>query len=145
MSPPLDMTGTPTHPALTGGRYAARVLARLNAYLAAIVAEIRTHADPACHEAVRIEPVESMAGRLTLVALITLGLIMVPIAAAVPMLPIWPFAILVIVCLARLSTRFRRWLVANRAFNTIMSIIRTRPERIFRWADRLMRQALGDR
>jgi hypothetical protein len=130
---------------LTAGGYAVCVFTRLNAYLNAVLAEIRNHADPSRHETVHITPVESLGGRLGLLALIMGGLIMIPIAAAVPMLPIWPFAIIVIVCMARLSARFRRWLTANRAFNTMMSIVRTRPERIFRWADRLMRHALGER
>jgi hypothetical protein len=138
-----DESEIPVQPTLTAVSYSGSVFDGIERGLQRILQEIRTHADPALHQPVHIAPVTSLRGRLILSLGMFGGVIMIPVAAAVPMLPIWPFAILCIVCAARVSARFRHRLVASRVFNTVMCIIRTRPERIFRWADDLIRRALG--
>ncbi len=107
--------------------------------------EIRHHANPEHQLDIRIEPVNSTRDRLTLSALLMFGIGMVPVALLLPLLPTWPFVFVAIACVARMSTRFRNWLTANRVFRTAMSVIRTRPERVFRWADQLTHVALGTR
>lgn len=108
-----------------------------------VLGELKHHADPANHKPVHIAPVQGPLARAGMVALGSFGLIMIPVAAAVPLLPIWPFALVMMVAMARSSSRFRAWLSANRAFHTVMSLIRTRPERIFQLANRFMTWVLG--
>jgi hypothetical protein len=109
-----------------------------------IRAELKHHSAPENQPQIQITPAVDLKDRMALSGVFAIGVVMIPVAAAVPMLPIWPFATLCIVCAARMSRRFRVRLLASRAFLTIMSIIRTRPERMFRWADALMRRALGE-
>jgi hypothetical protein len=106
--------------------------------------ELRHHSAPENQPQIHIAPAENLKDRVALSGVFAVGIFMIPVAAAVPMLPIWPFATLCIVCAARMSRRFRARLLSSKTFLTIMSIIRTRPERMFRWADALMRRALGE-
>jgi hypothetical protein len=109
-----------------------------------IRSELKHHSAPENHPQIHIEHVADLRGRVALAGAFAVGVLMIPVAAAVPMLPIWPFATLCIVCAARMSRRFRARLLQSRSFMTVMSIIRTRHERIFRWADALLRRALGE-
>jgi hypothetical protein len=113
--------------------------------LGRISAELRHHADPANHAPIHIEPARSLAEKALLLAMAGVGLLMIPVAAAVPMLPIWPFALLLIACLARVSSSFRARLMRNRAFNSVISLIRARPEKLFQLASRLIHWSLGAR
>jgi hypothetical protein len=106
--------------------------------------ELKHHSATENQPEITIAPVSGLSARLTVLGVFALGVLMIPIAVALPLLPTWPFAALCIVCLARISTRFRVALMHNNIFRTIMSIIRTRPERMFRWTDTLMRRALGE-
>lgn len=109
-----------------------------------LLAELRHHADPAQHRLVHIAPARNVRDRLMLLGAVVLGGVMIPVALAVPLLPAWPFAIVLLVACARLSERVRVWLQSNRAFNTGMSLVRTRPERMFVWANQCMCVLLGE-
>ncbi len=109
-----------------------------------LLAEFKHHADPQNHQPIHIEPVTNVRARVGMAVLGSFGLMMVPVAAALPVLPTWPFALVLIIAMARSSTRFRAWLCNNRAFHTLMSVVRTRPERVFRLANRAMNWLLGE-
>ena len=109
-----------------------------------LLAELRHHADPAMHTPVHIAPARNLRERLILLGAVLLGLVMIPVAIALPLLPTWPFVIVLLAASARLSARVREWLQANRAFNTGMSLVRTRPERAFVWANQCLRVLLGE-
>ncbi len=110
-----------------------------------LVAEFKHHADPQNHKPITIEPVTDVRAKVGMAVMGSFGLLMVPVAAALPILPTWPFALVLIIAMARSSTRFRVWLSNNRAFHTLMSVVRTRPECVFRMANRAMTWMLGDR
>ncbi len=109
-----------------------------------LLAELRHHADPAMHTPVRIAPARGWREHAVLGLAVLVSVVMIPVAIALPLLPTWPFVIVTLAALARLFPRARAWLQANRAFNTGMSLVRTRPERVFGWANRCMRILLGD-
>jgi hypothetical protein len=105
--------------------------------------EIKHHADPTQHKPIDIARVESRFHRIGLASIGIIGFLMIPVAAILPVLPIWPFALIMLVAFARTSSRFCAWLTNNRVFNTAFSIIRNRPERAFRIAHRWLNKLLG--
>ena len=108
-----------------------------------LFAEIRRHAAEAHYAPVHIEPAHSAGERVMLLTACAFGIVMIPVAAAVPLLPIWPFALLALAAAARNSARVRIWLMHNSVFKTVVHIVRHRPERIFRFTDRLLSKLLG--
>lgn len=73
------------------------------------------------------------------------GVAMIPVAAAVPLLPIWPFALLALAAAARSSSRVRAWLSHNRTFCGLVYFVHSRPEKIFRFVARMLTALFGGR
>ena len=109
-----------------------------------LLAELRHHADPAMHTPVHIALARTLRERVLLGLVVLVSVVMIPVAIALPLLPTWPFVIVMLAALARLFPRVRDWLLASKIFNTGMSLVRTRPERVFVWANQCMRVLLGE-
>ncbi len=62
----------------------------------------------------------SMAVRLMLVGIGTLFLLVGVVGIFTPLLPTTPFVLLAAACYARASSRFYRWLLANRTFGPMI-------------------------
>ena len=116
---------------------------RLNAVLERLLAEVRHHAHAAGNTPVYIKPARSRGERIALLATSAFGIAMIPVAAALPILPTWPFVLLALVAAARNSSRVRTWLAHNHVFTTLVHVVRHRPERIFRFTDRMLSKLLG--
>jgi len=119
------------------------MLQRLNSFLEQLASEMHRHADVGVHRPLHIEPARSTGERVMLLAAGAFGIVMIPVAAAVPLLPIWPFALLALAAAARSSSRARAWLSHNRAFCALVHFVHSRPERIFRLAARLLAILFG--
>jgi hypothetical protein len=119
------------------------MLQRLNSFLEQLVSDVQRHADAGMHQPLHIEPARSAGERVALLAVGAFGIVMIPVAAAVPLLPIWPFALLALAAAARTSSRARAWLSRNRAFCALVNFVHSRPERIFRWAAWLLSKLFG--
>ena len=103
------------------------------------LAGFKHYGDPAHQVEVSIQPITNPAHRLIA---ITIGVLCVgigiPLAALLPVVPISPFAAVGLFCFARVSDRFRAWLVRQSMFKIAIAVIYTRSE----WPFRLLRHLL---
>ena len=120
------------------------MLPRLNAVLERLLAEVRHHAQAAGNEPVHIQPARTRGERAALLSVGAFGVAMIPVAAALPILPTWPFVLLALVAAARSSSTVRTWLAHDHIFTALVHIVRHRPERAFRWANRILTKMLGE-
>jgi hypothetical protein len=121
------------------------MLQRLNSFLDRLAAEAHRHADAGAHRPLHIEPARTAGERVMLFTAGAFGVAMIPVAAAVPLLPIWPFALLALAAAARSSSRVRAWLSHNRTFCGLVYFVHSRPEKIFRFVARMLTALFGGR
>lgn len=105
-----------------------------------MLAEFNKYADPTNQVEVLIQPITHPAQRIIAIVIGTVCVVIgIPLAAALPIVPISPFAAVGLFCFARVSTRFRDWLVKQQVFKIAMAVIYTRHE----WPFRLLRLMLN--
>lgn len=104
---------------------------------------LRRHGDAENQVEIEIVPVDHPLKTAALGVFGIVGLIGVPIAMLLPVVPATPFAMLGLVCLARISPRFRRWLLRQRFCKTALSMIYTRSEPVFVLLRKLLQILLG--
>lgn len=118
-------------------RVATRVLGRQ------LMQDIAHHAHPDHQVVVEIAPVESVRQRVLLSGVGILGIVGIPIAAIAPILPTMPFVLIALVCFARVSRRFQRWLLAMPVCRTALSLVYTHPQQPFVMVRKLLHWMLG--
>jgi len=92
------------------------------------------HTNPVNHTPIHVEPIDDPLKR-TGVAFAGAGMLVLGgIGAVTPIMPTWPFVLVGLFCFARTSSRVRNWLVNNHVIKSMMSLIGSRPERPFVWA-----------
>lgn len=106
------------------------------------LAEFRKYADPANQVEVVIRPITHPVQRAAAILIGSVCVVIgIPLAAALPVVPISPFAAVGLFCFARVSDRFRDWVTRQSVFRIAMTVIYTRhewPFRLLRWLlDRL--------
>ncbi len=105
---------------------------------------LRHHGETENQIVIDIPPVDHPLKTVALGLFGIVGLIGVPIAMLLPIVPATPFAMLGLVCLARISPRFRRWLLGTRFCKTTLSMIYTRSEPVFVLLRKLLQFLLGN-
>ncbi|MCS6774722.1 MAG: DUF454 family protein [Anaerolineae bacterium] len=105
--------------------------------------ELRYHTNPANHQPLEIRQVTHPVHRTLLlvagVAFLGLG----GLGAVTPVMPTWPFVLVALFCFARSSARVREWVSHNRVILSVVSLVRSRPERPFVWAWRCIQWVTG--
>lgn len=122
----------------------ATIFTKLNRIVIQTRDLLRHHGDAENQVEIEIVPVDHPFKTLALGLFGVVGLIGVPIAMLLPVVPVTPFAMLGLVCLARISPPFRRWLLSTRFCKTTLSMIYTRSEPMFVLLRKLLQSLLGN-
>jgi hypothetical protein len=100
-----------------------------------LLSELKDYANPEKQIDIALEPIENPAQRLAVgamgLACICVG---APTAAVLPVLPVTPFVVVGLMCMARSSSRFRTWLSRQQPYRVAVTVIHTRNELPFRLA-----------
>ena len=106
--------------------------------------EFNQYADPANQVEVLIQPITHPVQRIIAILIGTTCVVIgIPLAAALPIVPISPFAAVGLFCFARVSVRFRDWLVRQPVFKIAMTVIYTRHEGPFRLMRAMLNRLAG--
>jgi hypothetical protein len=105
--------------------------------------EFKYHTNPAHHPPIHVAPIHHPVKR-TLVVFAGLGMLgLAGVGAITPIMPTWPFALVALFCFARSSSRVRNWVTNNHVIKSVMSLVRSRPERPFAWARQCLDWLIG--
>ena len=105
-----------------------------------LLADFKKYADPAHQIEVKIHPITNPVHRIVAIVIGSACVVVgIPAAAILPIVPIAPFAAVGLMCFARVSPRFQRWLLQQLAYRITVTVIYTRNERPFR----LLRQCFN--
>ncbi len=99
--------------------------------IAHLLTEFKPYTDPAQQIDLDIQPVTGLWQRLVLGAFGVLGLLGIPISLLMPILPTTPFVLIALVCFARVSARFRHWLLAIPLCKAALTMLYTRQKQPF--------------
>ncbi len=108
-----------------------------------VLREYEHHTNPANHTPIHVQPINDPLKR-TGVAFAGAGMLVLGgIGAITPIMPTWPFVLVALFCFARTSSHVRNWMVNNHVIKSMMSLVRSRPEKPFVWAQQCIQWLSG--
>lgn len=110
-----------------------------------LMREFKHHTNPINHRPIHVEPLTHPMQRALITCAGVGAIVLAGVGAIMPIMPIWPFALVALFCFARSSNRVRNWVVNNHVIKSMLSLVYSRPERPFMWARQCLDVLMGSK